>query len=861
MFYYANFKDINMQSFRVEINTAEDGLTEHELTLSGTPVIIKQEGSELFAPIKGTTCTINIESDGGLFDLYTTDPQGVKVVVSDLANGKVVFRGYATPMQYEQDWTSIDTLSLECVDCVSSLKEMPYRPVSGEKQYQSVRSIIENCFINAFPEDEDSIFRWFRYYWPQYNFMAANTYNFSNTRDMIDNISLNEANFFDDDDEQTPWSYWQVLEEICKYFCVSLVCYQGAYWFVDYLYSASSTPGTAMFWMYDLDNNYYSASLSKSMTFSIGEYTGGTSELSTDDTYNIIAVNTNRYDIDEIVNDPLDEDYHISITKEQNFGGQEQIWTHTVESGWWLWANTQVTARYYMYKNYCRLNASKCNWRHTWWSPRSMVEYGNYYSTAMNGYSQFINLPENKYINTIGATILHYATFEDSWKKPSKLDWNNVIMFQCMTDTVKPESTGTMGVLHMSDICPDRNAYEVPVLTYTQDYEMNFSPKQGNSWIVINCALWYQQNMTIDDKTILPINFKTLKETMCPVEDITDWDPYKAMTHAGNNTNVTFWRNLNHNNFGEGWKLLQVKLQIGDKYWDGSGWTTTPSTFYISFIAELDADEYTYNNNTETTWDAFAMLKWMNIVSNTDYQAKIGAEGYCIPIQPSDAVCGVLKLTLYTPRQVPAGLWTTGNYAQWYNGQPPYTPAGLTPPKDCPTSWYQYSPVVFMKDFQVDYVYTDESEWWLNREVETDDIKYCNDTKDRYKYTKENTLKINSWQDQRPISKSFPIVRFDNNNTEVCEFLDTTVDASNYSRTAKQEEQIVDRQLRHYAEPRKKYTCHRRYLYAPYSRIQLSDASDLEGVFVVGSQEYDVRNRNNTVELIEFGDAQIYQQS
>lgn len=858
MFYYANFKDINMQSFRLEINTEEGGLSEYELTLSGTPVIIKQEGSDLFAPIKGTTCTINIESDGGLFDLYTTDPQGVKVVVTDLTNANVVFRGYATPMQYEQDWTTIDTLSLECVDCVSSLKEMPYQPVSGERQYKSVRKIIENCFVHAFPEDEDSIFSWFRYYWPQHNFKSANDYNFSTTREMIDNISLNEANFFDDDDQETPWSYWEVLEEICKYFGVSLVCYKGAYWFIDYLYTATTNPAVAWFWQYDLDNNYYSVSLSKAMTFNPVDYAGGTAEISTDDTYNIVAVNTNRYDIDEIVSDPTDEDDHISITKEKNFGGQEQIWTHTTESGWWFWASTEVTARYYMYKNYCRLNPSKCNWRHTWWSPRSMVEYGDYYSTAMNGYSSFINLPENKYINTISATILHYATFEDSWKKPSKLDWNDVIMFQCMTDTVRPESTETMGTLHMSDICPDRNAYEVPVLTYTQDYEMNFSPKQGTSWLVINGSLWYQQNCTKDDKTITPINFKTYNETMVPVEDITDWDPYRATTHAHNSTNVYFSRKMGESGFGSGWQLLQVKLQIGDKYWNGLAWTTTPSTFYINFIGEIEGDEYTYNGNKETTYDAFAMLKWMNIVSTEDYQSKIGAEGYCIPIHPYDAVCGKLILTIYTPRQVPAGLWTSGTYASWYNGLPPYQPAGLVAPKDCPTGWYEYSPVVFMKDFKVDYVYTDETEWWLNREVETDDVKYINDTKDRYKYTKENTFKINSWQDQRPISKSFPIIRFDNNNTEVCEFLDKTVDASNYDKKTKQEEQIIDRQLRHYKEPRKKYTCHRKSFYAPYSKIQLSDASEIDGIFVVNSQEYDIRNRNNTVELIEFGDAQIY---
>jgi hypothetical protein len=316
---------------------------------------------------------------------------------------------------------------------------------------------------------------------------------------------------------------------------------------------------------------------------------------------------------------------------------------------------------------------------------------------------------------------------------------------------------------------------------------------------------------------------------MFPTDDATDADGYPAKL-VGNHGTWTAWHAITNNTI-TGWELMKFRLRIGDKYWDGSSWTTTDSTFYINFSTTL--------KDGSTEMDSFAFMEWNEMVSTTNYESQLGEKGYAIPITKTDAVCGQLELTLYTPRQWPYGHATNVHYDVF--------------------RWYEFSPVVFMKDFAVKYCYTDETPWWLYKhQNDTEDVKYVNTTKDKYKFSKEDTLKINSWQDQRPISKSFPIVSFDNNGTEVCEYLVKTKDASNYNVKQQQEEQIINRQLRHYATPKKKYTCHRRTFYAPYNRIELSDASELDGIFVVGSQEYDIRQRNNTVELIEFGDAQIY---
>ena len=491
---------------------------------------------------------------------------------------------------------------------------------------------------------------------------------------------------------------------------------------------------------------------------------------------------------------------------------------------------------------------------------------GEIYSSAMNGYSQFINVPENKYINTISACILHYASFDAFGQKPSKLDWKKVIMFNCLTDTIKPESTNTTGKLKATDVCTYRNpnnlnewitgtTFEVPVLEYTMPYEMNFSPKNGKSWIVINGKLWYQQRISKTsgenyhggnpnslsnpmgpkwEHNFLVTNLKEKKQIMFPTEDVTDisgyWAQYNSELNGAPAYGHWFTRTLGTN--VKGWNLMKFKVQCGDKYWNGSQWTTTDSGFYMAFTGDIK------DSNGNST-DSFAYMKWMNIITNTDYEDKVGTDGYAIPIEASDAIKGQLKITLYTPRQFPT------NY-------------DLSTGRNVELEWFERAPVVFMKDFKVEYVYTDSSEWWLDNETDKEDIKYSNSTKDEYKYEKDIEMKINSWQQDKPIAKSFPIIDFESGNEDVCEFLKSVGDPSNYPQYEyPQELNVINRQIRHYAGPRKTAKIYRHQPMNPWARAIFNDAAELDGVFVVDKQEFNVKECNCTVELVEYGDATI----
>jgi hypothetical protein len=322
---------------------------------------------------------------------------------------------------------------------------------------------------------------------------------------------------------------------------------------------------------------------------------------------------------------------------------------------------------------------------------------------------------------------------------------------------------------------------------------------------------------------------------MFPIEDATDVSGYYCQFSADGSPSTTL--NVSHaqNHPNYGWNLMKFKLQIGDKYWNGSQWTTTESTFYVKFTCDIS------DPSDGSPTDSFGYLKWMNIITNTTYQDKVGTDGYAIPILKTDCVSGKIKLTMYTPRMFPANYLLNNTY------------------RDLVLDWYERGPVVYMKDFKVDYVYTDESEWWLYKENDKKDIKYNNDvSKQRYVYEKNIVSKINSWQDGSPVAKSFPIINFTSGNTEVCEYLNTIKDPSWYNYGQAQEYNIINRQLRHYDSPRKVFNCHRKTMMNPWAKVQMNDALEIDGKFVVDTQEYSVRNCNNIVRLVEYGDYTNY---
>ncbi|MCD8193413.1 MAG: hypothetical protein LUD74_02475 [Tannerellaceae bacterium] len=77
---------------------------------------------------------------------------------------------------------------------------------------------------------------------------------------------------------------------------------------------------------------------------------------------------------------------------------------------------------------------------------------------------------------------------------------------------------------------------------------------------------------------------------------------------------------------------LPMKLKIGDKYWNGSTWTTTDSSFHVY----LDLNE-----------DSNMNLEWFNIKSTRNNSSSNFDEGYIIPVR--GLMAGAVTVIIYTP--------------------------------------------------------------------------------------------------------------------------------------------------------------------------------------------------------------------
>ena len=151
MTFYSDFSDLNGKRYEIEIYS-DSGNGEVTLTMRGNPVVITSTSDKLFAPIKSRAATIEIVSTQWYFDLYEPSSRGTSVKIyeydeqAQYHQGKVIFRGYLTPCSYDQNFTYLDTITLEAVDAVSTAKD--YKWINNG-QYNSFFDIVIGILKSA----------------------------------------------------------------------------------------------------------------------------------------------------------------------------------------------------------------------------------------------------------------------------------------------------------------------------------------------------------------------------------------------------------------------------------------------------------------------------------------------------------------------------------------------------------------------------------------------------------------------------------------------------------------------------------------------------------------------------------------
>jgi uncharacterized protein YkuJ len=94
------------------------------------PVVINRNGgsTDVFSPIKSSSCDITVVSNKILSDIYTNDKKGIKVKVEKVWNeegtqNSTLFEGYMTPNSYSQKLSpNLDNIDMTAIDPLALLK-------------------------------------------------------------------------------------------------------------------------------------------------------------------------------------------------------------------------------------------------------------------------------------------------------------------------------------------------------------------------------------------------------------------------------------------------------------------------------------------------------------------------------------------------------------------------------------------------------------------------------------------------------------------------------------------------------------------------------------------------------------------
>jgi len=855
--YKGSFSDYDNNIFDVEIDAhLVSDSSERSIILSDNPCVINSDSSGVFTPIKSRSCTIEIVSNDYLPDLYTSKSRGVKVTVSKNSDNTILFKGWLTPAVYDQGYDYLNVISLEAIDCISTTKDYKYIPLDGgEPKYQKMIDIVL-YILNS------SGYTGYLYVPASYTHINNTIYDNSTfIPRAIDDIYVSEGNFYDDDDEHTPWKEHDVLEEIMKFFGWTLCPFGNDVYIIDYRIVGTTTDNK--FYKYSLSSKLYIEDVVLNDSIRVGDnYNGvdlnilapGSSSISMDSVYNKIEVNDNLYEIEEIAPDIFDDDTHISITDEKGIGYNSGQWTRTTVKKKFLQpdeVSTEVTG--YEYQTICRIKPTT-NWTHHFWSMNSLndttptevinADGENYYEQGIN--SEYTTGAINHYCNTHGALIQHYAYRKNNGSiLPTSLDWSDYLTFFVSNDTLSPYSSGeNKGKLSYNTL----QKLEQPVLEYEIPEEVMYKPSSGKSWITIKGDLFYQYNDAKwgdkNENTLNIVNTTSHYYTTAPVDKASEIDesPYlnlKRKTFNGQtkyylgNFDMSFIFNqigyTPSDAYGDGFEMWKFKVQIGEKYWNGSSWTSTPSTFYIP-----------YNNSPENGDEEYMpAFKWASLRPNTDYTSKVGEKCYAIPIDSansSDPSFGKVHITVYTPLIYPKVLFDIVDHMISSSGS---SYPGLTDLK-----WYDIPPCIYVKDFEIGYVYTDTNAWYSQHkanESTSDDIVYTGIISEDYVSDFDSLeLKINTENVDKPISRSYATT-----NTKYI----STMKHIKGDAEKTQEYNIVDQYYEHYSTPKKIYNVSLRGLYLPMTKV---NTSTLSGRYVIDSYSYDIRSNKNNIKLIEY---------
>ena len=765
--YTGTFFGLDCKKFEVRIigNTGSSEYTEIELS-DNDPFIVQYNTSNTpFEPVRTSTATINVVHNDYLEDILSAKAHGTKIELVEISGSTSVVRwtGWLTPKIYDAGYEDCyETFQLEAADCISSLQYFEYEPIND-------KGIVS--FLDIIGQICDKCENLEGFYWTR-------SKKIGNTVVLPGHLFISEQNFFSSDIEE-PWKLSEVLQEICRYLGFTCLQWGKRMYFIDYQYLNDNNDIYASY--FQKSNNYSSSSVSHltgSMTVTAADYKKNGASISFEPVYNKMAVKANMYSIEHFIPNIFDDAY---LTNRNDTSSAGTMFYASVDV-----PPVETTASYPGGSVFLGIGQDY---------DKESEKYGE----RDQDYVYRYRLYDHKYWESVYTDLAgnEHSEIPDSSRTSSSvtLDWRGgtIIDLGVVQDPYRNQGQQL--------IVPSKMDY-TRYLCIAQKHNNN---RYGENSVVFRLKSGFSSRICPVADCFVVINFTMLLEKY---QDRNYINPkwvnsavQRRWTKAGSYKN-----SIGNPKF---------RFKIGDKYWNGTTWTTTNSTFIVE--AEWDKERKMFKHDAEDFWNTE-----LQVLNNVSWEDELNASGYKIPLNGVDYSQEV-TFEFINPMASVHG--NTGN------------------PKFEEYFW-EYNAFCWIRDLSIDFIRKE------HENKEENDIVYENiiDSGSTNELS-DVTCKITT--DNSLAQPSYSSVAYKLNTNDTLSILTAITESCISGVAQKPEENIVEKYVLQYRTPTAKITLTLSDDIAPFQKMFSVDVVDQEQGFVQLGTEIDYHNSRQTMTCVE----------
>lgn len=361
---YYSYLDCNNGRYWLNVSPVDDESgesKEFKLALESPVTVSYSESESIYSPIRTSVMTINVVYDEYLHDVLRPTALGTKVDFSYRSFSPSFTRKYwegfldnnMLDAPYEH---CTETFSITASDYLAKSKHINYENVGETKNIVNFKQILEIFLSKVNPSEN------FHIYWPDTRLVNQDPIK-------LEDIQISEFNFYTSDTEK-PFTFYEVIEELCKYFGVTAIQWEDGIYFADYEAFTRRDDMSLFDYVWDKDNGElaieeYAIEIEDRYVITADSYRRNGGRVTFDNPKNKIKVNDNFFDADVVVPDIFDDN-----TLTYLFGGKNEV--RPITEPWgrprYIGADTKINFESKEKNYYYRKELDNPNYEEKWYT-------------------------------------------------------------------------------------------------------------------------------------------------------------------------------------------------------------------------------------------------------------------------------------------------------------------------------------------------------------------------------------------------------------------------------------------------------------------------------------------------------------